>query len=74
MSAHVSAKTSFTVLRREALFSSPDFAPGATYQNYDVAPDGQHFIMVRNVGGADYLGLTLHRFVNLATTRAPVRD
>ena len=74
MSAHVSATTTFTVLRREAVFSSPDFTPGATYQNYDVAPDGQHFIMVRNVGGADYLSLTLHRFVNLATTRAPARD
>lgn len=51
MMAQMRAVPSFEVLRRTVLFSNSDYVSDPTHQGYDVAPDGQHFAMVRNLGG-----------------------
>jgi serine/threonine-protein kinase len=56
----------FAVLRRTVLFSEPNYLANLTHQVYDVTPDGRHFVMVRNLGGASRLTVTLNQFRNLA--------
>jgi len=63
--AEVRAGSTFEVVRRTALFSNGDFESDPTHQGYDVAPDGRHFVMVRNLGGTSHLTVTLHLFQNL---------
>ena len=65
MAAELRAGATFEVLRRTALFSNGDYLSDPTHQGYDVAPDGQHFVMVRNLGGTSHLTVTLHQFENL---------
>ena len=65
MAAELGAGAAFEVLRRTALFSNGDYISDPTHQGYDVAPDGRHFVMVRNLGGTSHLTVTLHRFQNL---------
>ena len=36
-----------------------------THQGYDVTPDGQHFAMVRDLGGESHLMVMLHLMENL---------
>ena len=67
VAAEVRAATTFEVLRRTTLFSNGDYAADPTHQGYDVTPDGRHFVMVRNVGGASRLTVTLHAFANLGS-------
>jgi Tol biopolymer transport system component len=55
----------FGVLRRTLLFSDPNYLADLTHQVYDVAPDGRHFLMVRNLGGTSHLTVTLNQFRNL---------
>jgi Tol biopolymer transport system component len=40
----------FVTGERRVLFSAAEFRSSALHQNYDVASDGEHFVMVRNVG------------------------
>ena len=61
----VGGGTTFDVLRRTALFTNGDYLSDPTHQGYDVAPDGRHFAMVRNLGGTSHLTVTLHQFENL---------
>ena len=65
MAAELRVGATFEVLRRTALFSNGDYVSDPTHQGYDVAPDGQHFVMVRNLGGTSHLTVTLHRFENV---------
>jgi serine/threonine-protein kinase len=58
------------VLRRAMLFSDPNYRADLTHQGYDVAPDGKHFVMVRNLGSANHLTVTLNQFRNLPSRRA----
>ncbi len=67
VAAEVRAGATFEVLRRTPLFSNRDYAVGATYQNYDVAPDGRHLVMVHHPVGPSYLEVTLHQFDNPAS-------
>jgi len=55
----------FGVLRRTLLFSDRNYLADLTHQVYDVAPDGRHFLMVRNLGGTSHLTVTLNQFRNL---------
>jgi serine/threonine-protein kinase len=55
----------FEVLRRTPLFTNRDYAVDLTHQVYDVSPDGQHFVMIKNLGGARRLSVILHAFENL---------
>ena len=64
IAARVRAGTTFEVLGRSRLFSDAAYEADLTHQVYDVAPDGQHFVMVRNVGTATHLTVTLHQFQN----------
>jgi hypothetical protein len=65
LAAAVRPGPSFEVLRRTQLFSNANYAVDLTHQVYDVAPDGQHFVMVRNLGGTSHLTVTLHLVENL---------
>jgi serine/threonine-protein kinase len=64
IAARVRAGTTFEVLGRTQLFTDAAYEADLTHQVYDVAPDGQHFVMVRNVGSATHLTVTLHQFQN----------
>jgi eukaryotic-like serine/threonine-protein kinase len=55
----------FQVIRRAVLFSDPNFLDDLTHQVYDVSPDAKHFVMVRNLGSANHLTVTLNQFRNL---------
>ena len=57
--------STFNVLRRTALFSNGDYVSDPTHPGYDVAPDGRHFVMVRNPSGTSRLTVTLNQFQNL---------
>jgi dipeptidyl aminopeptidase/acylaminoacyl peptidase len=65
MAAEVRAGPPFEVLRRTVLFSNADYVSDPTHQGYDVAPDGGHFAMVRDLGGESHLMVTLHLMENL---------
>ncbi|MEO7966535.1 MAG: protein kinase [Gemmatimonadaceae bacterium] len=67
MAAEVRSGPSFDVVRRTVLFSNVDYVSDPTHQGYDVAPDGQHFAMVRNLGGSSQLTVTLHLMENVRT-------
>ena len=67
--ATVRSGPSFEVLRRTVLFSNADSVSDPTHQGYDVAPDGQHFAMVRDLGGSSHLMVTLHLMENLQPGR-----
>jgi dipeptidyl aminopeptidase/acylaminoacyl peptidase len=69
IAASVRAGPAFTVLGRTELFSNPEYEVDPTHANYDVAPDGRHFVMVRHVGGANALTVTLNLFANLDRTQ-----
>jgi Tol biopolymer transport system component len=56
----------FGVLRRTLLFSDRNYLADLTHQVYDVAPDGRHFLMLRNLGGTSHLTVTLNQFRNLS--------
>jgi serine/threonine-protein kinase len=63
--AEVREAPSFQVVRRTPLFSDADYARGATYQNYDVTPDGGHLVMVRPLSGNGGLTVLLNRLERL---------
>ena len=65
LAAEVRVGTGFEVVRRTMLFSNSDYEGDPTHAGYDVAPDGVHFVMVRNLGGASFFTVTLNQFVNL---------
>jgi len=67
IAAEVRAGTTFEVLRRTTLFTNGDYAADPTHPGYDVMPDGRNFVMVRNLGGASRLTVTLHAFANLGS-------
>jgi eukaryotic-like serine/threonine-protein kinase len=47
IAAAVDARGDFRVLSRTPLFDVADFESAVPHANYDVMPDGQHFVMVR---------------------------
>jgi serine/threonine-protein kinase len=49
-----------------------EFGPAATLANYDVSPDGQRFVMVRNQSGPDVLNVVLNWFEELKA-KVPVK-
>jgi serine/threonine-protein kinase len=51
VSARVEPGPPFRVTSRTELFSMSDYEPGSPHANYDVHPDGDHFVMVRIRGG-----------------------
>jgi serine/threonine-protein kinase len=59
------AGSGLEVVRRTPLFSAPDYASDLTHPVYDVTPDGNHFIMVRERSRTSHLTVTLNRFYNL---------
>ncbi|MFN0178048.1 MAG: protein kinase domain-containing protein [Gemmatimonadales bacterium] len=67
VAAAVRSGPTFEVLRRTVLFSNGDYLSDPTHQGFDVSPDGQHFAMVRNLGGASRLTVILHVFENLGS-------
>ena len=70
VAAAVRAGTTFEILRRTTLFSNGDYAADPTHPGYDVTSDGRHFVMVRNLGGASRLTVTLHAFANLGSANS----
>jgi Tol biopolymer transport system component len=70
LAAEVRTGPAFQVLRRTQLFSNGDYLSDPTHAGYDVAPDGRHFVMVRNLGGTSRLTVTLNRFQNLGPGRS----
>ena len=67
LAAEVRAGSTFEVVGRTTLFTNGDFAADPTHSGYDVTPDGRHFVMVKNQGGASRLTVTLHAFANLGS-------
>jgi serine/threonine-protein kinase len=65
MMAAVREAPGFQVVRRTPLFSDDGYARGATYQNYDVTPDGTHLVMVRPLAGSGGLMVLLNRLEHL---------
>ena len=51
MAAAVSSRPTFAVTGRRLLFTG-SFASGDAYREYDVAPDGRHFVMLSGGFGA----------------------
>ena len=47
MAAEVQPGAEFRVLRRTMLFDASDYEPAQPHANYDVAPDGKSFVMLR---------------------------
>jgi Tol biopolymer transport system component len=69
--AQVRAGSNFEVVRRTTLFSNPEYGDlDGTYQDYDVSPDGQHFVMVRTLSGMSRFEVTLNAFQNLKPSAA----
>ena len=50
MAASVSTSPSFTIKGR-SVAAEGDFVPNASHPNYDVAPDGKHFLVMKRAGG-----------------------
>ena len=69
LAATVRLGSVFGVLRRTLLFSDRNYLADLTHQVYDVAPDGRHFLMVRNQGGTSHLTVTLNQFRNLGASK-----
>jgi serine/threonine-protein kinase len=65
MAARLRAGVAVEVSHRSTLFSDPDYVTDLTHRVYDVMPDGEHFVLVRNLAGASHLTVTLNRFHNL---------
>ena len=59
IAATVATEGGVRIVSREKLFSA-GFLPGAIHANYDVARDGQHFLMTRAAGESIDLTVTLH--------------
>ncbi len=53
MSAEVLSGTTFVLGERKALFSVEGFRFATNRQMYDVTPDDQRFVMIRNLGGPE---------------------
>ena len=53
MSVAVLTGTTFVPGERRTLFSIQGFRSGTFYQQYDVTPDDQRFVMIRNLGGQE---------------------
>jgi eukaryotic-like serine/threonine-protein kinase len=68
MAAAVALSPSFAVTGRRSLFTG-SFVGGDTYREYDVAPDGQHFVMLSGGAGRPTLIGLQHVFDRLAPTR-----
>lgn len=49
MAASVRTSPTFSLGARTAVLEG-DFLPNASHQNYDVAPDGKHFLMIKRAG------------------------
>jgi serine/threonine-protein kinase len=74
MAAEVRLGSSGEVVRRSPLFALAGYDDEATYQNYDVAPDGHHFVMVRVLGDPSRpLSITLNRFEHVESSLAARR-
>jgi serine/threonine-protein kinase len=58
MTAAVVVSPTFSVTGRRHLFTGP-FTSSSRFREYDVAPDGQHFVMIRGKGGQSTL-IALH--------------
>ena len=71
VAAGVRSGATFTVIDRTELFANSDYEADPTHANYDVAPDGRQFVMVRNIGRANALTVTLNLFANLHRARGP---
>jgi hypothetical protein len=66
IAAEVRAGPVLEVVRRTTLFTNPDYGDvDGTYQDYDVAPDGRTFVMVRSLPGMSHFLVTLNMFRNL---------
>ena len=72
IAAEVRAGPTFEVVRRTPLFAGASYEVDLTHQVYDVAPDGAHFVMVRNLGATSHLTVTLHQFQHLGSGSAGV--
>jgi len=59
MAATLNTSGELGVRSRTRLFGV-DFVPGAIHANYDVARDGQHFLMTRETGRPAELTVVLH--------------
>ncbi|MBU6367890.1 MAG: PD40 domain-containing protein, partial [Gemmatimonadetes bacterium] len=59
MAATVVAEGGLRVVARQKLFTS-DAIPGSIHANYDVSPDGRHFLMARSTGGSVDLTVALN--------------
>jgi serine/threonine-protein kinase len=65
LTAEVRTGATFEVIRRTRLFSDPAYLGDPRHRGYDVAPDGQHFVMVRDLSSTTLLTVTLGQFQNL---------
>ena len=69
LSATVRTSPTFEVVSRTALFSSLGYSLGGFEPMYDVAPDGEHFLMIRLSGRSSGLTVILNLFANLQAGR-----
>ena len=53
MAASVVPDTTFVIGERRVLFSTQGFRSNDVHQQYDVTPDDQRFVMIRNLGGQE---------------------
>jgi Tol biopolymer transport system component len=70
----VASSASFKASRPRVLFRAP-FAANATYADYDVSPDGQHFVMLNSgeqEGASGQIGVLINWFEELKQ-RVPMR-
>ena len=60
-SVAMSVQPQVTFSQPELLFDQPySFGPAITFANYDVAPDGQRFLMIRNESNSGRLNVVLN--------------
>jgi hypothetical protein len=77
MVVDVSANPRLTLSTPRVLFEQRYAVGTVTFANYDIAPDGQHFVMVKEESGAGRLGMVLNwsdelkRLASPATISSP---
>jgi len=73
MVVRVTAGKDLTLSQPEILFSQHyNFGTGITFAQYDVSPDGQHFVMIKGTADSGRLNVVLHWFDELRA-KAPAK-
>ena len=72
MAASVTTSPTFSMGVRSVALEG-DFVPNATHQNWDVAPDGKHFLMIKRAGG-EAQTIVVHNWIQEVRARMTTKN